>query len=126
MRVTARVVAVEETDLKDENDPAAAIGAFADHGISLVIADLPPAGLLKAANHSTKQKSPDSVEREAFNEQCALAQIEKQVRMIFAKFWTPLRSPDPMIATLRSYADDLELNEKTRGRGPKLPFAPKK
>jgi ABC transporter substrate binding protein (PQQ-dependent alcohol dehydrogenase system) len=41
---------LEETELKDEDDPAAAVGAFAQHGISLVLADLPAAALLKAAD----------------------------------------------------------------------------
>jgi ABC transporter substrate binding protein (PQQ-dependent alcohol dehydrogenase system) len=41
---------LEETDLKDEDDPAAAVGALADHGTSLVLADLPAAALLKAAD----------------------------------------------------------------------------
>jgi ABC transporter substrate binding protein (PQQ-dependent alcohol dehydrogenase system) len=41
---------LEETALKEEDDPAAAVGAFADHGISLVLADLPAAALLKAAD----------------------------------------------------------------------------
>lgn len=41
---------LEETELKDEDDPAAAVGTFADHGISLVLADLPAAALLKAAD----------------------------------------------------------------------------
>jgi ABC transporter substrate binding protein (PQQ-dependent alcohol dehydrogenase system) len=41
---------LEETELKDEDDPAAAVGAMADHGISLVLADLPAAALLKAAD----------------------------------------------------------------------------
>lgn len=42
--------ALEETELKDEDDPAAAVGVFAQHGISLVLADLPAAALLKAAD----------------------------------------------------------------------------
>jgi len=41
---------LEETELKDEDDPAAAIGALAERGIALVIADLPAAALLKAAD----------------------------------------------------------------------------
>ncbi len=41
---------LEEHELKDEDDPAAAVGALADHGISLVLADLPAAALLKAAD----------------------------------------------------------------------------
>jgi ABC transporter substrate binding protein (PQQ-dependent alcohol dehydrogenase system) len=41
---------LEETELKDEDDPAAAVGTFADHGISLVLADLPAPALLKAAD----------------------------------------------------------------------------
>ncbi len=42
--------ALEETDLKDEDDPAAAVGAMAQRGISLVLADLPADALLKAAD----------------------------------------------------------------------------
>jgi ABC transporter substrate binding protein (PQQ-dependent alcohol dehydrogenase system) len=41
---------LEETDLKDEDDPAAALDAIAGRGISLVLADLPAAALLKAAD----------------------------------------------------------------------------
>jgi ABC transporter substrate binding protein (PQQ-dependent alcohol dehydrogenase system) len=41
---------VEEARLKDENDPAAAVGTFAQHGIKFVIADLPADTLLKAAD----------------------------------------------------------------------------
>ncbi len=41
---------LDETELKDEDDPAAAIGAFAAHGISLVLADLPADALIKAAD----------------------------------------------------------------------------
>src|SRR5262249_39060974 len=41
---------LEETELKDEDDPATAVAAFADHGISFVIVDLPVAALLKAAD----------------------------------------------------------------------------
>jgi ABC transporter substrate binding protein (PQQ-dependent alcohol dehydrogenase system) len=41
---------LEETELKDEDDPAAAVGTLADHGVSLVLADLPAATLLKAAD----------------------------------------------------------------------------
>jgi ABC transporter substrate binding protein (PQQ-dependent alcohol dehydrogenase system) len=42
--------ALEATDLKDEDDPAAAVGRLVEHGISLVLADLPAAALLKAAD----------------------------------------------------------------------------
>jgi ABC transporter substrate binding protein (PQQ-dependent alcohol dehydrogenase system) len=42
--------ALEEIDLKDEDDPAAALGTLAGRGVSLVIADLPAAALLKAAD----------------------------------------------------------------------------
>jgi ABC transporter substrate binding protein (PQQ-dependent alcohol dehydrogenase system) len=41
---------VEEVRLKDEDDPAAAVGTFAEHGIKLVLADLPAGALLKAAD----------------------------------------------------------------------------
>jgi ABC transporter substrate binding protein (PQQ-dependent alcohol dehydrogenase system) len=41
---------LEETELKDEADPAAAVGTLTQHGISLVLADLPAAALLKAAD----------------------------------------------------------------------------
>jgi ABC transporter substrate binding protein (PQQ-dependent alcohol dehydrogenase system) len=41
---------LEETRLKDEDDPAAAMGAFAEHGIKLVLADLPADALIKAAD----------------------------------------------------------------------------
>jgi ABC transporter substrate binding protein (PQQ-dependent alcohol dehydrogenase system) len=41
---------VEETRLKDEDDTAAAMGTFAEHGIKLVLADLPADALLKAAD----------------------------------------------------------------------------
>ncbi len=41
---------LENRDLKTGDDPAAAAAAMADHGISLVIADLPPDALLKAAD----------------------------------------------------------------------------
>ena len=40
---------VEAMRLKDQDDPAAAVTQLADRGISLVIADLPPDMLLKAA-----------------------------------------------------------------------------
>jgi len=42
--------ALEATDLKDEDDPAAAVEAMAGRGISLVLADLPATALLKAAD----------------------------------------------------------------------------
>jgi ABC transporter substrate binding protein (PQQ-dependent alcohol dehydrogenase system) len=41
---------VEEARLKDQDDPAVAIGTFADHGIKLVLADLPADALIKAAD----------------------------------------------------------------------------
>ena len=41
---------LDEHELKDEDDPAAAVGTLAERGISLVIADLPVAALLKAAD----------------------------------------------------------------------------
>jgi ABC transporter substrate binding protein (PQQ-dependent alcohol dehydrogenase system) len=41
---------LEDVKLKDEDDPAAAVTALADRGISLVIADLPAAALLAAAD----------------------------------------------------------------------------
>jgi ABC transporter substrate binding protein (PQQ-dependent alcohol dehydrogenase system) len=41
---------LEDVKLKDEDDPAAAATALADRGISLVIADLPAAALLAAAD----------------------------------------------------------------------------
>jgi ABC transporter substrate binding protein (PQQ-dependent alcohol dehydrogenase system) len=41
---------LEEIELKDEDDPAAAVGQLANHGVSLVLADLPAAALLKAAD----------------------------------------------------------------------------
>jgi ABC transporter substrate binding protein (PQQ-dependent alcohol dehydrogenase system) len=41
---------LEETLLKDQDDPAAAVAAIAGRGISLVIADLPADALLKAAD----------------------------------------------------------------------------
>jgi ABC transporter substrate binding protein (PQQ-dependent alcohol dehydrogenase system) len=41
---------LEEVKLKSADDPAAALSALADKGISLVIADLPPDALLKAAD----------------------------------------------------------------------------
>ena len=41
---------LEQVALKDEDDPTAALGRLADHGISLVLADLPAAALLKAAD----------------------------------------------------------------------------
>jgi ABC transporter substrate binding protein (PQQ-dependent alcohol dehydrogenase system) len=41
---------LETTDLKDEDDPAPAVAAIAEQGISLVLADLPPAALIKAAD----------------------------------------------------------------------------
>ena len=41
---------VEEARLKEKDDPAAAIGAMAEHGVKLVLADLPADTLLKAAD----------------------------------------------------------------------------
>jgi len=41
---------LDEHELKDEDDPAAAVGTLAERGISLVIADLQVAALLKAAD----------------------------------------------------------------------------
>ena len=41
---------LEEATLKEEDDPAAAVTTLAAHGISLVLADLPAAALLKAAD----------------------------------------------------------------------------
>src|SRR5262245_56569292 len=41
---------VEEARLKDEDDPAVAIGAMAEHGVKLVLADLPAGALLRAAD----------------------------------------------------------------------------
>jgi ABC transporter substrate binding protein (PQQ-dependent alcohol dehydrogenase system) len=41
---------LEEVRLKEKDDPAAAAHALADRGISLIIADLPPDALLKAAD----------------------------------------------------------------------------
>jgi ABC transporter substrate binding protein (PQQ-dependent alcohol dehydrogenase system) len=42
--------ALEEIKLKDEDDPATAVGTLAEHGISLVLADLSADALLKAAD----------------------------------------------------------------------------
>jgi ABC transporter substrate binding protein (PQQ-dependent alcohol dehydrogenase system) len=42
--------ALEEIRLKDQDDPAAAVAAMADRGVSLVIADLSADALLKAAD----------------------------------------------------------------------------
>jgi ABC transporter substrate binding protein (PQQ-dependent alcohol dehydrogenase system) len=41
---------LEATRLKDEDDPAAAVGAIAEHGVTLVLADLPADALLKVAD----------------------------------------------------------------------------
>src|SRR4029077_5643531 len=41
---------LEETRLKDQDDPAAALAAIAARGISLIIADLPADALLKTAD----------------------------------------------------------------------------
>jgi ABC transporter substrate binding protein (PQQ-dependent alcohol dehydrogenase system) len=41
---------LDERELKDEDDPAAAVGTLADRGASLVLVDLPAAALLKAAD----------------------------------------------------------------------------
>jgi ABC transporter substrate binding protein (PQQ-dependent alcohol dehydrogenase system) len=41
---------LEERELKDEDDPAAAIGTMADHGVSLVLVDLPAAAMLRTAD----------------------------------------------------------------------------
>ena len=41
---------LEETELKDEDDPVAAVDMIAGHGVSLVLADLPADALLKAAD----------------------------------------------------------------------------
>jgi ABC transporter substrate binding protein (PQQ-dependent alcohol dehydrogenase system) len=41
---------LEEVRLKEADDPAPAVAAFAEHGISAVILDLPPDMLLKAAD----------------------------------------------------------------------------
>jgi ABC transporter substrate binding protein (PQQ-dependent alcohol dehydrogenase system) len=41
---------LEDTRLKDNDDPAAAVAAIAGRGVSYVIADLPPDDLLKAAD----------------------------------------------------------------------------
>jgi len=42
--------ALEATDLKDEDDPAAAVGTLVERGMSLALVDLPAAALLKAAD----------------------------------------------------------------------------
>ena len=42
--------ALEETRLKDEDDPAAAVATLAERGVTLVLADLPADALLKAAD----------------------------------------------------------------------------
>ena len=41
---------LEEMRLKEDQDPATAVGAFAEQGVSLVIADLPADALIKAAD----------------------------------------------------------------------------
>jgi ABC transporter substrate binding protein (PQQ-dependent alcohol dehydrogenase system) len=41
---------LEEIRLKDEQDPAAAVGTLAEHGVTLVLADLTADALLKAAD----------------------------------------------------------------------------
>jgi ABC transporter substrate binding protein (PQQ-dependent alcohol dehydrogenase system) len=41
---------LEDVKLKDADDPAAAIQSLADRGVNLIIADLPPDALLKAAD----------------------------------------------------------------------------
>jgi ABC transporter substrate binding protein (PQQ-dependent alcohol dehydrogenase system) len=41
---------LDETELKDEDDPAAAVGAMAGRGISLVLVDMPADAVLKAAD----------------------------------------------------------------------------
>jgi ABC transporter substrate binding protein (PQQ-dependent alcohol dehydrogenase system) len=41
---------LEEVRLKDSEDPAAAVAALAERGVSAIIADLPPDALLKAAD----------------------------------------------------------------------------
>ena len=41
---------IEDVQLKDEDDPAAAITQLADHGIALVVSELPADMLLKAAD----------------------------------------------------------------------------
>src|SRR5205085_3258451 len=43
---------LEEVKLKDTDDAAAAVSALAGSGVSLVITDLPPDALLKAADAS--------------------------------------------------------------------------
>src|SRR5215471_530614 len=41
---------LQEIELKEEDDPAAATAAMADRGVSLVLVDLPADALLKAAD----------------------------------------------------------------------------
>src|ERR1700751_1242322 len=41
---------LDEIKLKDEDDPAAAVGTLAEHGVTLALADLPADALLKAAD----------------------------------------------------------------------------
>jgi ABC transporter substrate binding protein (PQQ-dependent alcohol dehydrogenase system) len=41
---------LDERELKDEDDPATAVGTLADQGVALVLVDLPAAALLKAAD----------------------------------------------------------------------------
>ena len=48
---------LEDLRLKDADDPAAAIQALAERGIDLVIADLPPDALLKAADAGRERGS---------------------------------------------------------------------
>jgi ABC transporter substrate binding protein (PQQ-dependent alcohol dehydrogenase system) len=47
---------LEDVQLNDKDDPAAAIAALADRGVSLVIADLSAAALLKAADAAGSRK----------------------------------------------------------------------
>jgi ABC transporter substrate binding protein (PQQ-dependent alcohol dehydrogenase system) len=49
-RFLNQTFSLDEMKLKEGDDPAAAVAAFAQRGVSLIIADLPPDMLLKAAD----------------------------------------------------------------------------
>jgi ABC transporter substrate binding protein (PQQ-dependent alcohol dehydrogenase system) len=49
-RFLKQTFALEEVRLKETDDPAAAVAALAERGVTAVIADLPPDALLKAAD----------------------------------------------------------------------------
>jgi len=49
-RFLKQMFALEEVRLKEADDPAAAVAALAERGVTAVIADLPPDALLKAAD----------------------------------------------------------------------------